>query len=199
VISRQRGSGFAPSRPALLGIGYAALGFGLSVFVVRDTSDHVQLEAGKHPKVATARFGEVFTRTSFRDPNLFAVCQAGLINNLNDGMSWAIFPMFFASFGLGVERIGVLKAVYPAIWGVLQTLTGHIPGALSVPVEKLATFLRMLPHEKEIVAYCRGPFCFFSHEAVLKLKKKGFEARRLNCGLPDWRFAGLPVETGQLK
>jgi len=74
---------------------------------------------------------------------------------------------------------------------------GHIPGALSVPVEKLATMLRTLPHEKEIVAYCRGPFCLFSHEAVLKLKKKGFEARRLKLGLPDWRFAGLPVETGK--
>jgi rhodanese-related sulfurtransferase len=47
------------------------------------------------------------------------------------------------------------------------------------------------------VAYCRGPFCLFSHEAVAKLKKKGFEARRLELGLPDWRFAGLPVETGQ--
>jgi rhodanese-related sulfurtransferase len=66
-------------------------------------------------------------------------------------------------------------------------------------VEKLAAFLRMLPQDKEIVAYCRGPFCFFSDEAVLRLKKKGFNARRLNCGLPDWRFAGLPVETGQLK
>jgi rhodanese-related sulfurtransferase len=74
---------------------------------------------------------------------------------------------------------------------------GHIPGALSVPVEKLETMLRALPHDKEIVAYCRGPFCLFSHEAVLKLKKKGFKARRLNRGLPDWRFAGLPVETGQ--
>jgi rhodanese-related sulfurtransferase/biotin operon repressor len=78
----------------------------------------------------------------------------------------------------------------------LEYRAGHISGALSVPVEKLATVLRTLPHDKEIVAYCRGPFCLFSHEAVLKLKKKGFEARRLNGGLPDWRFAGLPVETG---
>ena len=75
---------------------------------------------------------------------------------------------------------------------------GHIPGALSVPVEKLATMLRTLPQDREIVAYCRGPFCLFSHEAVLKLKKKGFEARRLKLGLPDWRFAGLPVQTGTL-
>jgi rhodanese-related sulfurtransferase len=81
----------------------------------------------------------------------------------------------------------------------LEYRAGHIPGALSAPVEKLASFLCTLPRDKEIVAYCRGPFCFFSHEAVQRLKKKGFNARRLNCGLPDWRFAGLPVETGQLK
>jgi rhodanese-related sulfurtransferase len=73
---------------------------------------------------------------------------------------------------------------------------GHIPGALSIPVEKLATAFHALPRDKEIVAYCRGPFCLFSQEAVLKLKKKGFQVRRLKLGLPDWRFAGLPVETG---
>jgi len=77
----------------------------------------------------------------------------------------------------------------------LEYRAGHIPGALSVPVQKLATFLHMLPQDKEVVAYCRGPFCFFSHEAVLRLQKKGFNARRLNRGLPDWRFAGLPVAT----
>ena len=81
----------------------------------------------------------------------------------------------------------------------LEYRAGHIPGALSMPAEKLVTLLRTLPHDKEVVAYCRGPFCLFSHEAVLALKKKGFMARRLNRGLPDWRFAGLPVETGQPK
>ena len=81
----------------------------------------------------------------------------------------------------------------------LEYKAGHIPGALSVPVEKLGTFLGTLPRDKEIAAYCRGPFCFLSHEAVLRLKKNGFNACRLNCGLPDWRFAGLPVETGHLK
>jgi MFS family permease len=110
--------------PFFLGIIYAVMGLVLSAFAVGDTSEHVRLEASKHPRAASVGFWEVFTRTSFGDRNLFAACQAGLVNNLNDGMSWAIFPMFFASFGLGVESIGVLKAVYPAIWGVLQTLTG---------------------------------------------------------------------------
>jgi MFS family permease len=68
----------------------------------------------------------VFTRTSFGNRNLVAACQAGLVNNLNDGMSWGIFPLFFTAFGLGVERIGILKAVYPATWGILQTVTGPL-------------------------------------------------------------------------
>ena len=71
-------------------------------------------------------FWEIFRRASFGDRNLFAASQAGLVNNLNDGMSWGIFPLFFAAFGLGVERIGILKAVYPAVWGVLQTITGPL-------------------------------------------------------------------------
>ena len=110
--------------PFYLGIAYAMPGLALSVLVIRDTSEHVRLD--KQPKVGPVGFREVFTRTSFRDPNRFAACQAGLVNNLNDGMSWAIFPIFFAAHGLGVESIGVLKAIYPAIWGLLQTVTGPL-------------------------------------------------------------------------
>lgn len=112
--------------PFYLGIAYAVFGLALSIFAVRDTSEHVRLEASKHPTINPPRLWDVFTSTSFRSPTLFGACQAGLVNNLNDGMSWAIFPMFFASFGLGIEGIGVLKAVYPAVWGVLQTLTGPL-------------------------------------------------------------------------
>ena len=79
-----------------------------------------------HEQAAPLSFREVFSLTSFRDRNLFAASQAGLVNNLNDGMSWGIFPLFFASFGLGVERIGILKAVYPATWGILQIVTGPL-------------------------------------------------------------------------
>jgi len=112
--------------PFYLGIAYSVLGLALSVWLVRDTSQHVRIEAEKQPEAAPVGFREVFTRTSFRDPTLFAACQAGLVNNLNDGMSWAIFPIFFAGHGLGVEAIGVLKAVYPAVWGLLQTVTGPL-------------------------------------------------------------------------
>lgn len=113
--------------PIYLGVGYAIAGALLSVLLVRDTRDHVRAEIGDHPVEAAAiGFWEVFALTSFRDRNLFAASQAGLVNNLNDGMSWGIFPLYFAAFGLGVERIGVLKAVYPATWGVLQVVTGAL-------------------------------------------------------------------------
>jgi Major Facilitator Superfamily len=109
--------------PFYLGVGYAAAGLLLSTLVVRDTREHVALERSQHPRVETSlSFGEVFLRTSLTDRNLFAASQAGLVNNLNDGMSWGIFPLFFAAAGLNVERIGILKGVYPAIWG---HLTGH--------------------------------------------------------------------------
>jgi len=113
--------------PIYLGVGYAVFGALLSITLVRDTRQHVRLEAAAHSQQSTSMsFREIFVLTSFRDRNLFGASQAGLVNNLNDGMSWGIFPLFFASFGLGVERIGVLKAVYPATWGILQVATGPL-------------------------------------------------------------------------
>ena len=113
--------------PIYLGVGYAVLGTALSVLLVRDTRDHVRLELANHTKEASPlTFREVFALTSFRDRNLFAASQAGLVNNLNDGMSWGIFPLFFAANGLGVERIGILKAAYPVVWGLLQVVTGPL-------------------------------------------------------------------------
>src|SRR5712692_662717 len=113
--------------PIYLGIAYAVLGAVLSIMLVRDTREHVRLEAAASSQQSTqVSFRDIFVLTSFRDRNLFAASQAGLVNNLNDGMSWGIFPLFFASFGLGVERIGILKAVYPATWGILQIATGPL-------------------------------------------------------------------------
>lgn len=73
---------------------------------------------------------------------------------------------------------------------------GHIAGALNIPLDKLKTRLGELPRDREIVAYCRGPWCVLSYEAVARLRKAGIEARRLENGLPEWRRAGLPVESG---
>lgn len=72
---------------------------------------------------------------------------------------------------------------------------GHIPGARSVPIDELADRLHEVPRDYEIVAYCRGPYCVFSDEAVALLRTRGYEARRLDVGLPDWRSAGFPVAT----
>jgi MFS family permease len=116
--------------PFYPGIAYAVLGLALSVLLARDTSAHVRLEAARHAPAAPARFIDVFLRTSFGNREMFSICQAGLVNNLNDGMSWAIFPLFFAARGLGVEGIGTLKGVYPVVWGVLQIVTGPLSDRL---------------------------------------------------------------------
>ncbi|VWD42528.1 MFS transporter [Burkholderia lata] len=112
--------------PIYLGVVYAVAGLLLSILVVRDTRDHVRLESGRPAGASALSFREVFMLTSFRNRNLFAASQAGMINNLNDGMSWGIFPLFFTTLGLCIERIGILKAVYPVVWGSCQIVTGPL-------------------------------------------------------------------------
>ena len=113
--------------PFYLGIAIALAGLGLSAFFARETLGHVRLEASglpPRPATPTPSLGHVFFLTSIGNASLFAACQAGLVNNLNDGMSWGLYPLFFAAYGLGVESIGVIKAVYPTVWGLLQVATG---------------------------------------------------------------------------
>ena len=113
--------------PFYLGVPYVLLGLLASAFLVRDTGEHVRLELEGHPpERSPLSFREIFSKTSYGDRNLFACSQAGLVNNLNDGMSWGVFPLFFSAFGLGIERIGILKAIYPAVWGTLQVVTGPL-------------------------------------------------------------------------
>jgi len=73
---------------------------------------------------------------------------------------------------------------------------GHLPGAVNIPLRELEARLAEIDRSQEIVAYCRGPYCVLSYEAVAELRKKGFKARRLEDGFPEWRAAGLPVEIG---
>ncbi|MEA5453761.1 MFS transporter [Sinomonas sp. JGH33] len=115
--------------PFLVGAAYVALGLGLSVLTVRETRHHVGVEAAAHVAAhAQAHAGltsrQVFTLTSVRDRSLSAVSQAGMVNNLNDGLAWGLFPVLFASAGLSVGEIGILAAVYPAVWGAGQLVTG---------------------------------------------------------------------------
>jgi MFS family permease len=120
--------------PFFLGLAYAGLGLGLSALPVRETRGHAQLEADlAEPNRATdvrlsAR--EVFVLTSLRERALSACSQAGLVNNLNDGLGWGLLPLLFARGGLSVARIGVLAALYPAVWGLSQLGTGPLSDRL---------------------------------------------------------------------
>ena len=72
---------------------------------------------------------------------------------------------------------------------------GHLPGAVNIPMDRLESELARLPKKREVVAYCRGPYCLMSFDAVLKLRQRGWKARRLNEGYPEWKAAGMPVES----
>jgi len=115
--------------PFYLGLVFAGLGLGLSVLAVRETHHHVAHEAANHagdhpaPALTTRR---VFAETSIHNRSLSAVSQAGLVNNLNDGMAWGLLPLVFATAGMSVSRIGILAAAYPAVWGLSQLVTGAI-------------------------------------------------------------------------
>ncbi len=113
-------------QPFYLGVVYVALALLLSVFAVRETRHHAAAESslrGPAPTdVPSPR--EVFWRTTLGDRNLSSVTQAGLVNNLNDGMAWGIFPLFFAAAHMNLSQVGTLAAVYPATWGIAQLFTG---------------------------------------------------------------------------
>ncbi|TJZ57442.1 MFS transporter [Streptomyces piniterrae] len=114
--------------PFLLGAAYAALALGLSLFAIRETRDHARIEAARHPgrngADADLTTGQIAWRTSIRERALSAASQAGMVNNLNDALAWGIFPLLFAAHGLSLAQIGLLAALYPAVWGGGQLLTG---------------------------------------------------------------------------
>jgi len=113
--------------PFYLGVGFVAIGLLLSVFAVRETKHHVAAESKLHgelPAEGMPDQREVFWRTTFSDKNLSSVSQAGLVNNLNDGMAWGLFPLFFTAARMDLGQVGTLAAIYPASWGVTQLFTG---------------------------------------------------------------------------
>lgn len=117
--------------PFLLGAAFIAVGLGLSVLSIRETHHHAKAEAAVHVPVHAGSHAElsnrdVFTLTSFRDKSLSSVSQAGMVNNLNDGLAWGLFPVLFSAAGLSIERIGILAAIYPAVWGGGQLVTGAL-------------------------------------------------------------------------
>ncbi|WP_214317523.1 MFS transporter [Nonomuraea sediminis] len=110
--------------PFLLGLAYAALGLGLSTLVVKETRGYVHHEAGTTQSPLTT--GQIFVLTSFKERALSAVSQAGLVNNLNDGLAWGLLPIMFAARGLSIGQIGFLSALYLAVWGFGQLATGAL-------------------------------------------------------------------------
>ena len=113
--------------PFLLGAAYIALGLGLSALFVRETRGHALHEAANRPTAGESlTIGRILTHTALADRNLLAINQAGLVNNLNDGLAWCLLPILFAADGLSVGDIGWLAALYPAVWGAGQLLTGAL-------------------------------------------------------------------------
>jgi MFS family permease len=113
--------------PFYVGFVYSILGLVLSVFLVRDTREHAAIEALTHSPsepIAKPASASIFAETSWRNRTLFTASQAGLVNNLNDGMSWGVFPLLFVANGVSLEGVGLIKAVYPIIWGAGQIITG---------------------------------------------------------------------------
>jgi MFS family permease len=106
----------------------ALVAFLVSVLFVRDTAAHVALEqADHHPEAdgSPPRLRDAFARASYREPALRSCSQAGLVNNLNDGLAWGLVPLFLAAHGAGAAQVGLVAAVYPGVWSVTQIATGH--------------------------------------------------------------------------
>ena len=116
--------------PFYLGIAFSVLGLALSLLFVRDTRGHADVESAMLPVQSPGDERDVgrdlFARVSWRNPALSSASQAGLVNNLNDGLAWGLFPLYFAAAGLPLRQIGILAAIYPATWGLVQLWTGAL-------------------------------------------------------------------------
>jgi MFS family permease len=121
------GFGLRPA-PELLGAGYAAAGLALSLLAVRDTTAWAAAEARQHPRQAGPQppFREIARRVSWTDRTLAAASQAGLVNNLNDGLAWVVLPILLVGHGVSVTGVGYIKALYPFMWAAGMIATGHL-------------------------------------------------------------------------
>ncbi len=113
--------------PFYLGIALSILGLLFSVFLIRDTRHHVAVESAEHKG---KKLEHVFWETTWKDRNLGSITQAGLVNNLNDGMIWGLLPLVLAGIGLSLGEIGIVAAIYPAVWGLGQLVTGKLADLL---------------------------------------------------------------------
>ena len=114
--------------PFYLGVAFVIAGLSLSILAVRETHAHARHEASTHSGGASAVMSEreVFAVTTWKNRDLSAATQAGLVNNLNDGLAWGLFPLVFAAAGMNLAQIGLLASLYPAVWGITQLVTGGL-------------------------------------------------------------------------
>jgi MFS family permease len=121
-------------QPFILGLIFAVVGLLLSLFFVRESRGHAAVEVSQQPASAHPHtqltFAQIFALTSWKNRALFAVSQAGMVNNLNDGMAWGLFPLYFALAGLSIGEVSLLAAIYPAVWGLAQLGTGALSDQL---------------------------------------------------------------------
>ncbi|HWQ13174.1 MAG TPA: MFS transporter [Roseiflexaceae bacterium] len=143
-------------QPFILGLIFALGGLLLSLFFVRESRGHADVEARQHPtpaqRAGQLSFAQIVLLTSWKDRALFAVSQAGMVNNLNDGVAWGLFPLYFALAGLSIGEVSLLAAIYLAVWGLAQLVTGALSDHLGrkgmiaggMVVQALGIFLIML-------------------------------------------------------
>jgi rhodanese-related sulfurtransferase/DNA-binding transcriptional ArsR family regulator len=171
---------------------------------VTNTSAHLQVLARSH-LVATRKDGtKIFYRLAGDDVAAFVVALRDLARARLAEVEQVVRDYFAARDALEPVRRQELvaraergKVVILDVRPAQEFAAGHIPGALSVPLDQLDAALSRLPKRAEIVAYCRGPYCVLAPQAVQRLRAKGYKARRLADGMPEWRLAGLPVAAGE--
>jgi rhodanese-related sulfurtransferase/DNA-binding transcriptional ArsR family regulator len=171
---------------------------------VTNTSAHLQVLARSHLVASRKEGTKVFYRLSGDDVAAFVVALRDLARSRLAEVEQVVRDYFAARDALEpVGRDDLLaraergKVVILDVRPAEEFAAGHIPGALSVPLGQLDSVLSRLPKRAEIVAYCRGPYCVLAPQAVERLRAKGYKARRLADGLPEWRLAGLPVAAGR--
>jgi rhodanese-related sulfurtransferase/DNA-binding transcriptional ArsR family regulator len=171
---------------------------------VTNTSAHLQVLA-RARLVETRKEGtKVFYRLSGDDVAAFVVALRDLARARLAEVDQVVRDYFVARDALEpvgradlLARAGEGKVVILDVRPAAEFASGHIPGALSIPLDKLDAALSKLPKRAEIVAYCRGPYCVLAPQAVERLRAKGYKARRMAEGFPEWRLAGLPVAVGE--
>ena len=176
---------------------------GQAALTIANTSRHLQVLKGAR-LVETRKDGlRVFYRLA--DPQVFEVVRA--IRALAERRVAEIEQLVRSYLGTRDEleavsreelrqRLAQGRAVLVDVRPTEEFLAGHIPGAISMPIEDFARRSARLPARKEVIAYCRGPYCVMAYDAVVRLRASGRRARRLVDGFPEWRAAGLPVESG---